>query len=424
MSFLRCIFNCIFTFALILASSSTSAEASSPQLTFTAEQQLAFEKYTNGIDSRVVEFNNSLTQLEQRIEADSVKQELKNEAQQMAIDSQLKLFKLQNETKNTSLTLAKSNLEVSRNSVDRWLGLLSLLLAAAAFFVWRMRETIQLEWNNQKEQIEAEHDKAIQDIDRSKKILIAEVKECLVEARERIKELREELRHARAIKGQLDKIHDAAAEVMRSDKHNAVEQVERVIQKNKAKADESAQSALVAKAMELEQENKWDEAAIRWLALTDLDPTNADYWFNYAYALEGTDEADINTLEKVCNAYNEVTVINSQHEFAYSNWASALLKWTSKLSGDERELKLVEAEFVAKTLLDKFPYDTYNLACVRSLQNKTNEARELLIKGQGNDAFPSLNHLNDDADLDNLRGLTWFQDLLGEINKQSEEAAT
>ncbi|AQS35509.1 hypothetical protein Sps_00289 [Shewanella psychrophila] len=73
-----------------------------------------------------------------------------------------------------------------------------------------MRATIQQEWDKQKTQISAEHGAAIQDIDRSKEVLTREVKECLVEARERIKKLREELNHARSINGDIIKLHDKA----------------------------------------------------------------------------------------------------------------------------------------------------------------------------------------------------------------------
>ncbi|MCJ8304667.1 hypothetical protein [Shewanella sp.] len=410
---------------LIFISASAIADTSSSSPVFTAEQQLVLEKYTHGIDSKVGDVSNKLVLLEQQIDADNDAQVIKDSAKQAALDSQLALFKQKSETKNTSLTLTRETLEISQRSVDLWLGFLSLLLAAATFFVWRMRATIQQEWNKQKDQISAEHGAAIQDIDRSKEVLTREVKECLIEARERIKELREELNHARFINGDMKKMRDEAAANLLSSKDNTPEQIAEVYRKNKAKAEQSAQSALVAKAMELEANNDWEGAAVRWLALSDLAPINADYCFNYAYALTEIPNPEIVTLGRICDAYRQTIVINSKHEFAYPNWASTLLKWANMLSGDEKELKLAEAEIVSKTLLDLFPHDAYNLACVKSLQNKIDEAKELLLDAKEHNLLPSLEHLNCDTDLNNLRSFEWFQDFLTEIGEslKKDEAA-
>lgn len=458
---------------LIFISASAIADTSSSSPVFTAEQQLVLEKYTHGIDSKVGGVSNKLVLLEQQIDADNDAQVIKDSAKQAALDSQLALFKQESETKNTSLTLTRETLEISQRSVDLWLGFLSLLLAAATFFVWRMRATIQQEWDKQKDQISAEHVAAIQDIDRSKEVLTREVKECLIEARERIKELREELNHARSMNGDIGKIHDEAAATLLSGKENTQDQIDEVISKNKAKSEQSAQSALVAKAMELQQVEDWEAASNRWLALTDLSPRNANYWFNYAYALYKSiqlkkSENNVKKFNLVYDAYRQVTVLDPNSSVAfyslgillgeranslkgvkqqicfkesvemyykasilkpddvdmYYHCGTVLLEWARTLENDFRESTLLEAEKVLSKALKLAPDRTYNLACLKALQGDLEEARRFLEIAKAGGDLPDREHLRADLDLENLRELFWFQDLLAEISELPESGDT
>ncbi|MPY25435.1 tetratricopeptide repeat protein [Shewanella sp. YLB-07] len=473
MSIPRTRYHFILATMLIFISASAIADTSSSSPVFTAEQQLVLEKYTHGIDSKVGDVSNKLVLLEQKIDADNDAQTIKDNAKQAALDSQLALYKQESETKNTSLTLTREALEISQRSVDLWLGFLSLLLAAATFFVWRMRATIQQEWDKQKNQISAEHGAAIQDIDRSKEVLTREVKECLIEARERIKELREELNHARSINGDIGKIHDKAEATLISAKDNTPEQIDDVIRKNKAKADESAQSALVAIAMELEQGSDWEAASNRWLVLTELSPSNADYWFNYAYALYKSiqlkkSENNTNRLNLVCDAYRRVTVLDpSSHVAFYSlgillgerannlkgvkqqvcfkesvemyykasilspndadiyyHCGTVFLKWARTLENDFRDSTLLEAENVLFRALKLKPEKTYNLACLKTLQGEFEEARSFLEIAKVSGDLPDSEHLRADLDLENLHKLSWFQDLLAEVSELPESGDT
>jgi len=510
MSIPRFTYRLIFKAVLMLACGSTYADIAPSKPVFTAEQQLLLEKYTHGIDNKVGDVSNQLAQLQQKIDSGNAAQAIKDSAKQVALDSQLALFKLENETKNTSLTLAKDNLELSQHSVDLWLGLLGLLLAGATIIVWRVRGSIKQDWDEQKNQIAAEHDKAIQNIDSSREQLTSEVKDCLVEARDRIKELREELNHARSINGDIIKIHDKAEATLLSGKENTPEQIDEAIRKNKAKAEESAQSALVAKAMELQKDKDWEAASKRWLALTDLAPSNANYWFNYGYALYKSTKSEncVRLLNLICDIYRQVTVLTPSNAEAFVNWGvalqsigrisgdekvryysaaldkyekasviqpdistvwsnwgillklkaqilsgveqqfcfkesveklnkasmlepdnpnidyslgSALSMWGSTLEGDARESMLVEAEKVLLKALELEPSKTYNLACLKALQGKTNESRKFIEVAKESGNLPDLNHLGSDLDLDNLRDLPWFQELLAEISESPEQ---
>ncbi|MEC4725093.1 tetratricopeptide repeat protein [Shewanella sp. D64] len=439
-----------------MLTSSVHASSKSP---FTAEQQLVLENHRNTVDSKVIDISYKLILLQKKLDSDKEIEVIEERGKKLAIDSQLALFENEIQTKNVSLTLAKENVDLNRKSVDLWLGFLSLVLAAATFFVWRMRATIQGEWDKQKEQISSEHDIAIADISASKEKLTNEVRECLIEAKDRIRELRDELHHARAIKGAIDKLHDEAAEVMQSDKSNTPEQIDEVIRKNKEKADESAQSSLVVKAMELEKEGEWELASHRWLALTDLSPDNPSYWFNYAYSLRTGFESGVDVLNKACKAYLKVINLNPNNASALSNlgniygelanlakeveceslfekaaelyekainlkpsvpsylsnYIATILDWTKKLSEEKRESKLLQAEILANKLSDLPGGVTYNLACVKSLLNKPDEARKYLVQAKDHGALPPFEHVGQDLDLSNLHSLPWFKDFLSEI---------
>jgi hypothetical protein len=55
---------------------------------------------------------------------------------------------------------------------------------------------------------------------------------------------------------------------------------------------------------------------------------------------------------------------------------------------------------------------SYNLACIASLANAEDEARKWLELAKEKGVIPSIAKLTKDTDLDNVRGCTWFQDLI------------
>lgn len=496
---------------------------------FTPEQQLVLEKYQSGLADKADDVASKLDKLEARLQS---KQEYD-----------------------------KDVLALGQKNIDWMLGFLGLTLAAAAFLGWRTKARIESEWAAQKLEIEKEHQRAVADTDKAREALTREVGRSLEEARERLRELREELKHARNMNTEIRQVRDSAV-TPRADAPAA--EIEAAQKENEANAAHSPQSRLAALAQQFGKDGNWQEAAARWQALTDLEPENASYWFNYGYALNHwmrqskepeqirqlagqaqavwqrvvelrpTDagahnnwgnallglaktETDTDTdttqqhLTKACSKYAEATRLDPNHAVTYKNWGYALLglaetetgmaqqqhladacskygeatrlepdladaynNWGNALlglaknetgtaqqqhladacskyaeatrlqpdsapaysnwgiallylvhfhRGSEREDKLREAERVLLQGKALGHSNSYNLACLRAMQSRTDDARELLLQTREAGYLPDYALLSADKDLDNLRELDWFKELLEEVWQQESEQA-
>lgn len=467
----------LLTAALIAANLvHADVPASAP---FTTEQQLALEKYQSGLADKAEDVASKLDKLEVRLQS---KQEYD-----------------------------KDVLALGQKNIDWMLAFMGLTLAAAAFLGWRTKARIESEWAAQKLEIEKEHLRAVADTDKAREALTREVGRSLEEARERLRELREELKHARSMNTEIRQVRDSAV-TPRADAPAA--EIEAAQKENEANAAHSPQSKLAALAQKFDQEGNWEEAASRWLALTDLESENADYWFNYGYALNhwmiqskvpaqirqlsgqaqavwqrvvalrpsdaaayinwgnvlfGIAKTEIGTAQQshfagACSKYAEAIRIDPAIAIAYSNWGkalsglaiseigvaklqyltdacrkyeeatrlqpddaavfdawgAALLHVAETLSGVELEAKLQEAERVLLHAKELGHFGPYNLACLRARQNRLDDSRELLQQTHDGGLLPNSAHLDSDKDLDNLRELDWFKQLLDNVRQQEE----
>lgn len=282
---------------------------------FTLEQQLVLEKYQSGLADKAEDVASKLDKLEARLQS---KQEYD-----------------------------KDVLALGQKNIDWMLGFLGLTLAAAAFLGWRTKARIESEWAAQKLEIEKEHQRAVADTDKAREALTREVGRSLEEARERLRELREELKHARSMNTEIRQIRDSA-NTPRADA--PPEEIDAAQKENEAKAEHSPQSKLAALAQKFGKEGNWQEAASRWQALTDLEPENASYWFNYGYALSHwTDQSNeplqIQQLAGQAKiAWQRVIALGYEEGRAYNNWANTLSTWAKLLTGEEQQQRYAEAD--------------------------------------------------------------------------------
>lgn len=197
------------------------------------------------------------------------------------------------EGEKLAISNTKEWLEVGRKNIDWWLGFLSLLLAGAAIFVWRTNEKNRQEWEIIRSQMGEDHRKALQETADTRGELRQEMQTCIKDAKERfdqhlkitegsVRLLERDLERGRQMLAEIQQHRDSAV-APRADA--PAEEIEAAKKQNEANAAHSPQSKLAALAQQLGQEGKWQEAAGRWQALTDLESENADYWFNYGYAL-------------------------------------------------------------------------------------------------------------------------------------------
>ncbi|UDM16206.1 hypothetical protein [Vogesella sp. XCS3] len=335
------------------------------------------------------------------------------------------------EGEKQAIDVAKDALEVGRKSVDWWLTALGLVMALAGIglSVWLSRK----------------HD---------------EVEVKLKEADAAKQKAEIALRHAEQLienfskQASLIPNADAISDKLSAD---VLEKLKMVKPPQVVKLIEQAWAA--------HHQKNWVIAKPLWELLSLIESQDANVWFNLAYAeqhagkdfqlicdgyqrshlLEPSAEASNNWGNALSDWANTLTGEAQQQRFAeadqryaeanrlkpyfaeaYSNWGNALLDWALTLQGDERQTKLARAEEVLLLAKNKGAKSShYNLACLRAVQQRPDEACTLLketyalldeIRTAG--LVPDFAHLSTDPHLENLRGLDWFQALLEQVKQQ------
>lgn len=123
-------------------------------------------------------------------------------------------------------------------------------------------------------------------------------------------------------------------------------------------------------------------------------------------------------FHEVIYLYNKLFNINSKDHSHLSNKGLALLQLAELSSTEEKievfkeaKVTLVEAEFLN-------PDDVYNLGCYYSLTNQSDLCKEKLLRCEQAGTLPkphTKKYLMEDTDLDNVRHLDWFQELLARL---------
>lgn len=171
------------------------------------------------------------------------------------------------------------------------------------------------------------------------------------------------------------------------------------------------------------QQQRFAEADQRYAEATRLKPDDADAYYNWGNALSLwaqtlTGDAQQQRFAEADQRFAEAARLKSDDADCYHNWGVALSLWVHTLPSDERAAKLDEAERVLLLAKDKGLKNLYNLACLRAIQQRPDEARTLLEETRAAGLLPNFAHLSTDRDLENLRGLDWFQALLAEVKQQ------
>lgn len=175
------------------------------------------------------------------------------------------------------------------------------------------------------------------------------------------------------------------------------------------------------------QQQRFAEAGQRFVEAIRLKPDYATAYYNWGTALSEwantlTSEAQQRRFADADHCFAEATRLKPELATAYYNWGSALLHWAHTLQGKERMARLAKAEEVLLQAKEKGHKDPYNLACLRAMQQRPDEARALLQETRSAGLLPDFAHLSTDPHLESLRGLDWFQALLEEVKQQ--EAAS
>jgi hypothetical protein len=127
------------------------------------------------------------------------------------------------------------------------------------------------------------------------------------------------------------------------------------------------------------------------------------------------DEAD--RLFKLADEKYEAALrIKPDKHEALNNWGNTLGAQAKQKSGDEANglFKLAREKLIESESLSPGS-GTYNLACFSALQQQPEECRRWLFESLKHHAIPSKQHLLSDPDLESIRDLDWFKELLSQV---------
>lgn len=176
------------------------------------------------------------------------------------------------------------------------------------------------------------------------------------------------------------------------------------------------------------QQQRYTEASQCFAEATRLEQDFADAYnnwgnalFSWAKTLPG--EAQLQRFNEADQHYVKAIHIQPNDVDPYYNRGYALSYWAHTLQGGEREAKFAKAEEMLLLAKDKGERNTYNLACLRTMQQRTDEAKTLLSETRTAGFLPDHAKLSSDRALDNLRELDWFKALLAEVKQEEERQA-
>ena len=110
--------------------------------------------------------------------------------------------------------------------------------------------------------------------------------------------------------------------------------------------------------------------------------------------------------------YKQALAIQPDLHEALNNWVFALLSLADLKSAPEAGILLQQAKELAVKAKQFNSDNTYNLACVEIRLGNIEAAKTALLDCENNNTLPSRADLQDDTDLNSVRELKWFTDLL------------
>ena len=118
-------------------------------------------------------------------------------------------------------------------------------------------------------------------------------------------------------------------------------------------------------------------------------------------------------FREACAKYEQAVAIKPDDHEALDNWGNTLLEMAKVAEPPIRESlfeqaaqKLIEAEKVRPGT------GAYNLACVYALLGRAEPAEHWLRQSYAHKSLPTRSHLEADTDLDPVRHLPWFAEIL------------
>ncbi|MDC7692427.1 tetratricopeptide repeat protein [Vogesella indigofera] len=345
-----------------------------------------------------------------------------------------------------AIEVAKDALEVGRKSVDWWLSNISVWLGGLGLLIAVAGIGIPL-WMGRKQKVEWQEKLNLL----TQKMQEAETAQQQAKAAQQAAE-----QHAQEIEELLTHARNKTSLIPKADEITGKLSVEVLEKLRNEKPPQVVK--LIEQAWDAHRRKDWKTAKPLWGLLSLIEGHDSNVWFNLGFTLAHMNsdwetvascfershllepnpdalnnwgnalgnlaknlpckEEKEHGFAQACKKFAEATHIKPDYANAYNNWGCMLVHWGHVLSGQHREVKLQEAEgalLKAKELGDK---NFYNLACLRAMQHRPDEARALLLETRNNDSLPNFALLSTDQDLGSLRELDWFKELLEDVRQQ------
>jgi len=160
-----------------------------------------------------------------------------------------------------------------------------------------------------------------------------------------------------------------------------------------------------------DDETLYTQSFDKYKKATEIKPDKQEAFYNWGNALKNLAELkdDEALYNQSFDKYKKATEIKLDDHEAYINWGSTLLE-LALLNGD-RSL-YPEAKKVLEQAETLNPDAVYNLACLLARTGAVEECREKLMRCKAAGTLPDREILLTDEDLESVRGMDWFQEVL------------
>ena len=172
-----------------------------------------------------------------------------------------------------------------------------------------------------------------------------------------------------------------------------------------------------ASLSEPERSQRYTEAFTKYAEAVGIKPDMHDAWNNWGnglaiFAASLSEPERSQRYTEAFTKYAEAVRIKPDMHDAWNNWGNDLGTFAASLTEPERSACYAEAERVLLQAELLHSDNVYNLACVYAMTQRLDEARVKLLHCKDKGTLPDAEHLANDHDLDPVRDLPWFADLL------------
>ncbi|MGE5505207.1 MAG: TPR end-of-group domain-containing protein [Actinomycetota bacterium] len=183
--------------------------------------------------------------------------------------------------------------------------------------------------------------------------------------------------------------------------------------------------ALVMKAKQATGEvanRLWTEAEDKCRQALLIRPETCEALINWGAILDarartktGDEASDL--IAQASDKYRQALAIKPDMPSALTNWSNALIFEARQSPTEEAEVFLANAEEKCHRANDIKPgHGSYNLACIAALRVRPDDCRIWLEDSLRHGFLPDRAHIEKDTDLDSVRSLPWFSDILAQAH--------